>query len=104
MIEHDNEHPESPISPITSLAAVVKSIHREDWIWIAWGVAVAGSFAVLERRALLRGHDTLSAAVWRADRAWPPFGGLLGFGAGGLLVHFLWTDQGLRETDEREQR
>jgi hypothetical protein len=89
-------------APITSLAAAVRSASREDWIWLGWLAAVAGTFGVLEARALRRKHDTLSAFIWRANLAWPPFGALLGFGVGSLFTHFQWPDQGLKETDERE--
>jgi hypothetical protein len=90
------------VQPIASLAAAVKSASREDWIWLGWLAAVAGTFGVLEARALNRKHDTLSAFIWRANRAWPPFGFLFGFGVGGLIFHFQWPDQGLDETDKRE--
>lgn len=88
---------------MTSLAAAVKNASREDWVWLAYLAAVAGTFGVLEARALNRKHDTLSAFVWRLSRAWPPFGVALGLGVGGLITHFFWPDQGLKETDEREQ-
>jgi hypothetical protein len=84
------------------LAAAVKNVRREDWIWLAYLAAVAGTFGALEARALRHRHDTLSAFVWRLSRAWPPFGTLLGLGIGGLITHFEWPDQGLTETDERE--
>jgi H+/Cl- antiporter ClcA len=91
-------------TPMTSLTAAIKSASREDWIWLAYLAAVAGVFGVLEARALHHKHDTLSAFVWRANRAWPPFGALLGFGVGQLFNHFEWPDQGLNETDKREGR
>jgi hypothetical protein len=84
------------------LAAAVKKVRREDWIWLAYLAAVAGTFGALEARALNRGHDTLSAFIWRANRAWPPFGYLLGFATGFLVNHFEWPGQSLEETDKRE--
>jgi H+/Cl- antiporter ClcA len=87
---------------MTSLTDAVKSASREDWIWLAYLAAVAGMFGVLEARALHHKHDTLSAFVWRANRAWPPFGFLFGFAAGFLVNHFEWPGQSLDETDKRE--
>jgi hypothetical protein len=87
---------------MASLVAAAKKASREDWIWLAYLAAVAGTFGVLEARALNRGHDTLSAFVWRLS-AWPPFGWTMGIAVGFLGNHFFWPDQGLRETDEREQ-
>jgi hypothetical protein len=89
-------------APITSLAAAVKSASREDWIWLAYLAAAGGTFGVLEARALNRKHDTLSAFFWRLS-AWPPFGWTVGIAVGFLGAHFFWQDQGLKETDEREQ-
>jgi hypothetical protein len=85
-----------------ALIAAVKKVRREDWIWLAYLAAVAGTFGVLEARALNRKHDTLSAFVWRLSRGWPPFGWTLGLAVGGLGFHFFWPDQGLDETDKRE--
>jgi hypothetical protein len=90
-------------TPMTSLTAAVKNASREDWIWLAYLAAVAGTFGALEARALNRKHDTLSAFVWRLSRGWPPFGWTLGLAVGFLGAHFAWPDQGLKETDEREQ-
>jgi hypothetical protein len=89
-------------TPMASLAAAVKKVRREDWIWLLFLAQVAVEFGVLERRALEHKHDTLSAFVWRLS-AWPPFGVGFGLGVGVLISHFFWPDQGLKETDEREQ-
>jgi hypothetical protein len=93
---------DDPIPSMNPLTAA-KAVSREDWIWLAYLAAVAGAFGVLEARALHHKHDTLSAFVWRANRAWPPFGYLFGFCAGFLINHFEWPDQGLNETTAREQ-
>jgi H+/Cl- antiporter ClcA len=85
-----------------SLTSAIKSASREDWIWLAYLAAAAGVFGVLESRALHHKHDTLSAFVWRANRAWPPFGFLFGFSVGFLVNHFEWPGPSLNETDKRE--
>jgi hypothetical protein len=90
-------------TPMASLAAAVKQASREDWIWLAYLAAVAGTFGALEGRALNRGHDTLSAFFWRLSRGWPPFGWTLGIGVGFLGAHFFWPGQSLDETDKRER-
>jgi hypothetical protein len=86
---------------MTSLVAAAKQASREDWIWLGYLAAVAGTFGALEARALNRKHDTLSAFVWRLS-AWPPFGWTVGLGVGVLGSHFFWPNQGLDETDKRE--
>jgi hypothetical protein len=93
---------ESPKGMISAVAAAAKSASREDWIWLLFLAQVAIEFGVLEARALNRGHDTLSAFVWRLSK-WPPFGWTMGIAVGFLGNHFFWPDQGLQETDEREQ-
>jgi hypothetical protein len=65
------------------------------WIWPVWLTAVAGSFAVLEGRAIHAGEDTLSRATWKTTKAWPPLAVVYGMLFGGLAVHFFWTNEGL---------
>ena len=88
------------LNPLTA----ARKVRREDWVWLAYLLGTAGVFGVLEARALNRGHDTLSAFIWRLSSGWPPFGWALGLATGFLGAHFEWTNQGLSETDERESR
>lgn len=87
---------------MSALAATVKKASRQDWIWLAYLAQVAGTFGVLEARALNRKHDTLSAFVWRVTRGWPPFGWTIGIAVGFLGAHFFWPGQSLDETEKRE--
>lgn len=75
----------------------MKKNSTQDWIWVAYLLAVFGAFGVLEGRALTREHDTLSRFVWRVTRAWPPFGWLVGGTVGFLGAHFFWPNEGISE-------
>jgi hypothetical protein len=62
-----------------------------SWVWLAWLLLIAGSFAVLERYALLKNKVTLSRFIWNASKAWPPLPWVVGNVTGGLAVHFWWN-------------
>jgi hypothetical protein len=59
--------------------------------WLAWLLAVAASFALLESLAFRYADGiTLSRTIYDANQAFPLIGPLLGVLFGGLLVHFFW--------------
>ncbi len=64
-----------------------------------WGAAVlllgAYEFVACYRR---RYDATLSMWMWKALKAWPFFGILMGLVIGGLLVHFGWIPAGCDPT------
>lgn len=64
---------------------------RSPWIWIAWLIVIAVSFAVLEGFAL-SDPDGLSLSQWYVDitQAWPPIKTLIGIVIGILICHFGW--------------
>ena len=53
------------------------------WIWAAWLVLIAISFAILEA-ASWRAGVTLSRFIWDVSEAWPLFIWLMGALTGGL--------------------
>lgn len=65
-----------------------------SWVWVAWVVFIAVSFAGLEGYALISNKNTLSRTVWNISKAWPPFGWVCGLLAGFLGAHFWWIGQG----------
>jgi hypothetical protein len=65
-----------------------------NWVWLAWLLLIAGSFAVLERYALLKNKVTLSRFIWNTSKAWPPLPWLVGVVVGFLADHFFWPGQG----------
>jgi hypothetical protein len=67
------------------------------WYWPAWFVVCVITFGIAEGYALTHHGMTLSEWVWRAQRAWPLFEGLYMLIAGGLAVHFFWTNEGLKK-------
>lgn len=64
-------------------------------IWTAWLLCLIASFAVLEGYALYSNGLTLSRFTWIVTKDWPLMPWLCGVLAGGLAVHFFWTNQGL---------
>jgi hypothetical protein len=62
-----------------------------------WAIAIV-FLSAYELAALTRGWPTLSLIVWRAVKAWPFLGWLIGLFAGGLLVHFGWLPAGCDPT------
>lgn len=60
------------------------------WVWVAWVLLIAISFAVLEGYALYVKKATLSRTVWTISKAWPPLPFVAGFLAGFLACHFWW--------------
>lgn len=62
-----------------------------------WALAIVFLLAY-EFTALARGWTTLSLMIWRAVKAWPFLGWLIGVVAGGLLVHFGWLPAGCDPT------
>jgi len=64
---------------------------RSPWIWLAWLIVIAVSFAILEGFAL-SDPDGLSLSQWYVDitQAWPPIKTLLGIVIGILICHFGW--------------
>jgi hypothetical protein len=64
-------------------------------IWPMWLIAIVVTFGFFEGWALVHGQKTLSRWVWLTTKAWPPFPAIFGLVAGGLIVHFFWTNQGL---------
>ncbi|GEM_PF-5593742 len=43
-----------------------------------------------EMLAIAIGGQTISAAIWQIEQAWPFFSALVCLIIGGLLVHFFW--------------
>ena len=64
--------------------------------WTVWLVILVVSFGFLEGYAIHTGGTTLSAYVWHLSKGWPPLPFVAGLVAGGLAVHFWWTNQGLK--------
>jgi len=64
------------------------------WVWIAWLLAFAGSFALFEGYAIKTGRMTLSRFVWNVTKGFPPFGWVCGVIVGFLAAHFFWPGQG----------
>lgn len=65
------------------------------WVWVGWLIFLIVSFAIFEGYAIKTGRQTLSRTVWIWSKAWPPLPFICGLIAGGLAVHFWWTNQGL---------
>jgi hypothetical protein len=61
--------------------------------WIIWLLAIAVSFAVLERYAFDHPNreNTLSRFIWQVGQAWPLSLVLFGLIAGSLATHFYWN-------------
>jgi hypothetical protein len=59
-----------------------------EYVWVAWLLSLAASFALFEGYAIRTHRATLSQFVWEMSRAWPPFAWLAGIAVGGLIVHF----------------
>jgi hypothetical protein len=64
-----------------------------SFVWLAWLIAIAASFAVFEGYALRNDKRTLSRTVWMASRAWPPLPCIFGIVVGILISHFWWIGQ-----------
>ena len=70
--------------------------------WVIWFIVavvlVAGTFGVAEIYALRNNKSTLSRTIWEINKAWPPFGWVVGMGLGLLVgflaAHFFWPGQG----------
>lgn len=64
---------------------------RSPWVWVAWLLAVAASFAVLEGLALAD-NDGLSLSQFYVNikYAWPPISVLVGIAIGILIGHLGW--------------
>ena len=60
------------------------------WIWLAWLMTFAVSFAIIEGIAIARGKTTLSRFTVVTTTAFPPLIFILGIIVGGLAVHFWW--------------
>ena len=58
--------------------------------WAAWLLFVVVSFSILEGYSIVDHTSTLSRFVWTVSAAFPPFQGLIMFGAGFLCCHFWW--------------
>ena len=56
----------------------------------AWVIAVAG-LLLYEGYALYTGHETLSRAIWTANKT--QYGPLLPFVVGFLMGHLFWSGQ-----------
>ena len=56
------------------------------WVWAAWVLAIAVSFAVLEGIALMYHKPTFSRTVWTWSKNFPLLPFLAGLLAGGLAV------------------
>jgi hypothetical protein len=65
-----------------------------SFVWLAWLIVIAASFAVFEGYALRNNKLTLSRFVWNASRAWPPLPAIFGIVVGILIAHFWWIGQG----------
>ena len=63
---------------------------RYAWIWVAWLLALIGSFAILEGYAIITHHWTLSRFTYNLSVAWPLMPWACGVLVGGLAVHFWW--------------
>lgn len=57
-----------------------------EWFW--WFIASAGSFLILEARALLRGSPTLTAVVRGLAKDYPWVAGVITAAMGLLSSHF----------------
>lgn len=68
--------------------------YDQGWVWAAWFLAFVILFAVLEARALIKGHKTLSRSVWMLTKAWPPLPFFIGLVVGFLACHFWWIGPG----------
>ena len=65
-----------------------------EWVWVAWLLVVAASFAVFEGLAIAHKRPTLSRTVWEVSKAWPPLPWVAGVVVGFLAAHFWWVGQG----------
>lgn len=64
---------------------------RSPWVWIAWLLLIAVSFAVLEGLALADpGGLSFSQFFVNVKYAWPPISCLVGIAIGILICHFGW--------------
>lgn len=81
--------------------ACVRGMTNYDKVWVAWLLAMAGSFALLEGNAIHKGEDTLSTFTWKTAKAWPPLGVSYGLGVGFLAAHLFWPDEGLAKLKAR---
>lgn len=64
---------------------------RSPWVWVAWLMAVAVSFAVLEGLALSDPQGlSLSQFYVNIKYGWPPIAVVVGIAIGILICHFSW--------------